>query len=106
MRKYEHDTLYFGGDILRAVRRVVEQNPDLDRDGVYVWSIIYDTSLPPLIIYLNMNENGYRGSLECHRGGNFKSQISYNGILSLNDSCTDCTFDQNKIIEYLKREIH
>jgi hypothetical protein len=106
MRKYEHDTLYFGGDILRAVRLVVEQNPDLDRGGVYILSIISDTDLSPLIIYLNMNENDYRGSLECHSRGNFKSQISCNGILSLNDSGTDCTFDQNKVIEYLKREIH
>lgn len=112
MRKYEHDTLYFGGDILRAIRRIVEQAPDLDRGGVYIWSIVSDTYLPPLIIYLNMNENDYRGSLECHRGslechrgGNFKSHISYNGILSLNDSGTDCEFDQNKVIDYLTREI-
>lgn len=47
MRKYEHDTLYFGGDILRAIRRVVEQNPDLDRSGIYIWSIISDAGLPP-----------------------------------------------------------
>lgn len=106
MRKYEHDTLYFGGDILRAVRRVVEQKPDLDRGGVYIWSIIYGTDLSTLIIYLNMNENDYRGSLECHRGGNFKSHISCNGILSLNDSGTDCEFDHNKVIDYLTREIH
>jgi len=105
MRKYEHDTSYFGGDILRAIRRVIEQNPDLDRGGVYIWSLDYCTSLSPLIIYLNMNENDYRGSLECHRGGNFKSQISYDGILSLNDDGTDCEFDQNKVIDYLTRNV-
>lgn len=105
MRKYEHDTSYFGGDILRAIRRVIEQNPDLDRDGVYIWSLDYCTSLSPLIIYLNMNENDYRGSLECHRSGNFKSQISYDGILSLNDDGTDCEFDQNKVTDYLTRNV-
>lgn len=105
MRKYEHDTSYFCGDILRAVRRVIERNPDLDRGGVYIWSIVSDTNQSPLIIYLNMNENDYRGSLECHRNGNFKSQISYDGILSLNDDCTDCEFDQNKVIDYLTRNV-
>jgi hypothetical protein len=105
MRKYEHDTSYFGGDILRAVRCVIERNPDLDRGGVYVWSIASNTNLSPLIIYLNMNENDFRGSLECHRCGNFKSQISYDGILSINDDSTDCEFDQNKVIDYLKRNI-
>ena len=105
MRKYEHDTSYFGGDILRAIRRVIEQSPDLDRGGIYIWSIVSDINTFPLIIYLNMNENDYRGSLECHKRGNFKSQISYDGILSLNDDGTDCEFDQNRIIDYLKRNI-
>ena len=35
MRKYEHDTYYYGGDILRAIRRVIPQNADLDRGGIY-----------------------------------------------------------------------
>lgn len=105
MRKYEHDTLYFGGDILRAINCVVKRNPDLDRGGIYIWSIVSDTGSSPLIIYLNTNENDYRGSLECHRDGSFKSQISINGILSLNDDGTDCEFNHGKIIDYLTRNI-
>ena len=105
MKKYEHDTSYFGGDILRAVIRAIERGPDLDRGGVYIWSIVSDTNPSPLIIYLNMNESDYRGSLECHRGGNFKSQISYDGILSFNSDETDCEFDQDKVIDYLTRSI-
>ena len=102
MRKYEHDTSYYGGDILRAIRRVIPQSPDLDRGGVYVWSIFQKSMAFPLIVYLNLNENDNRGSLECHRAGAFNSQISCDGILSLNTEGTDCVFDANKIVSYLE----
>lgn len=105
MRKYEHDTSYYGGDILRAVRRVIPQNPDLDRGNVYVWSIAQKSITFPLIVYLNLNENDNRGSLECHRSGRFISQISSDGILSLNDECTDCIFDAKKIVDYLEANL-
>jgi hypothetical protein len=106
MRKYEHDTSYYGGDILRAVRRVIPQTADLDRGGVYVWSVASNKNAFPLIVYLNMNENDGRGSMECHRCGNYKSQISYEGILSLNEDKTDCVFDANKILEYLELNLY
>ena len=106
MRKYEHDTSYYGGDILRAIRRVIPQNPDLDRGGVYIWSITQKLMSFPLIVYLNLNENGNRGSLECHRSGRFISQISCDGILSLNDEGTDCIFNAKKIVDYLEFNIY
>lgn len=105
MRKYEHDTSYYGGDILRAIRRVIPQSPDLDRCGVYVWSIVQKSMAFPLIIYLNLNENDNRGSLECHRS-QLISQISCDGILSLNDEGTDCVFDAKKIVDYLEFNIY
>ena len=106
MRKYEHDASYYGGDILRAIRRVIPQNPDLYRGGVYIWSIVQKPMAFPLIVYLNLNENDNRGSLECHRSGRFISQISCDGILSLNDECTDCIFDAKKIVDYLEFNIY
>lgn len=106
MRKYEHDTSYYGGDILRAIRRVIPQSHDLDRGGVYVWSIAQKTKAFPLIVYLNLNENDNRGSLECHSSGRLISQISYDGILSLNDEGTDCIFNAKKIVDYLETNIY
>lgn len=105
MKKYEHDTSYYGGDILRAIRSVTCRNPDLDRGGVYIWSIPLEMSSSTLIIYLNMNDNCGRGSLECHREGKFQSQISYTGILQLNDDCTDCYFNSDRVIDYLNQNI-
>lgn len=106
MRKYEHDTSYYGGDILRAIRRVISQNADLDRGGIYVWSIFQKTNAFPLIVYLNLNENDYRGSLECHRSGRFISQINCDGVLALNDDCTDCLFDAKKVVDYLEFNLY
>lgn len=106
MRKYEHDTSYYGGDILRAIRRVIPQNADLDRGGIYVWSISKKANTFPLIVYLNLNENDNRGSLEIHRSGRLISQISSDGILALNDERTDCVFDAKKIVDYLEANIY
>ena len=106
MRKYEHDTSYYGGDILRAIRRVIPQNADLDRGGIYVWSISKKTNTFPLIVYINLNENDNRGSLEIHRSGRLISQISSDGILALNDERTDCVFDAKKIVNYLEANIY
>lgn len=106
MRKYKHDTSYYGGDILRAIRLVILQNPDLDRGGVYVWSIFQKTNAFPLIVYLNLNENNGRGSLEFHRCGHFISQINCDGILTLNDDYTDCLFDEKKLIDYLTYNLY
>ena len=106
MRKYVHDTSYYGGDILRAIRQVIQQNADLDRGGVYMWSVFQKTNAFPLIVYLNLNENDYRGSLECHRCGKFNSQFSCDGVLALNDDCTDCLFDAKKIVDYLEFNLY
>ena len=70
MRKYEHDTSYYDGDILRTIRHVIPQNADLDRGGLYIWSIS-TKNIDPLILFLNLNENDNRGSLEFHRSGYF-----------------------------------
>lgn len=105
MRKYEHDTYYFGEDILRAIRQVVGKNPDIDRGGVYIWSVASDDNNNSSMIYLNLNENYYRGSLECYKNGSLKSQINRVGILLFNDDCTDYIFNANHIVEYLHRNI-
>jgi len=101
MRKYEHDTSYYGDDILQVIKRKTLCNPDIDRGGVYIWSIFQKTHASQLMIYLNLNENDYRGSLEFHRNGKFLSQIKCTGILKLNDECNDCIFDEDKLIDYL-----
>lgn len=109
MRKYEHDTSYYGGDILRAIRRVIPQNADLDRGGVYIWTINTKNNIAPLILFLNLNENDYRGSLEIHKSGCLISQYKYDGVLSLNDDHTDCIFNTdsaNDIIAYLEHYIY
>lgn len=109
MRKYEHDTSYYGGDILRAIRRVIPQNADLDRGGIYIWVINTKKFTEPLILFLNLNENDNRGSLEIHKSGYFMSQYKYDGILSLNDDCTDCIFNANNandIVAYLEHYIY
>lgn len=101
MRKYEHDTLYYGSDILRAIRKHTIVRPDIDRGGMYVWSIARQKDFSPLMIYLNLNENDNRGSLEVYQSGTFRAQINCDGILDLNDDCTDCTFNESKIHDFL-----
>jgi len=106
MRKYEHDTSYYGYDIVTAINKIVNQSPDLDRGGVYIWSVFQHSIVRPLIIYLNLNENNGRGTLECHRTGKFNSQFNCDGILKLNDDCTDCVFDKKKLIDYLEYNLY
>ena len=65
--------------------------------------------IAPLILFLNLNENDNRGSLEIHKSGCFMSQYKYDGILSLNDYCTDCIFNAdnaNDIVAYLEHYIY
>lgn len=101
MRKYEHDTFYYGGDIIRAIRRYTVTGPDIDRGGIYVWSIVRRKYFSPLMIYLNLNENDNRGTLEIHQSGIFRAQINGDGVLDLNDNCTDCVFNEAKITDFL-----
>lgn len=108
MRKYEHDTYYYGSDILRAIRRVIPQSADLDRGGLYIWSI-NTKNITPLILFLNLNENDNRGSLEIYKSGCFMSQYKFDGILPLNEDCTDCIFNAdiaNSIVAYLEHYIY
>lgn len=106
MRKYEHDTSYYGYDILRAIRKVITQSPSLDRNGIFIWVVSKKDDLFPLIVYLNLDENDYRGSLEFHKNGKFISQINSNGILYLNNDKSDCIFDEQKLISYLEFNLY
>lgn len=92
---YKHDMLYYGSDVICIINRITKSNPVLDRGGVYIW--VNNNH----VIYLNVNENDHRGSLEIHYNGCFVSQIDYNGILDLNSDSTDCVFNAEKVRSYL-----
>lgn len=101
MRSYEHDTYYYGSDILSEINRAVGHRPDIDRGGVYIWSVARKMSPFPLMIYYDMSDNDYRGSLEVHQSGQYKRGIRGGSVLDLNDNHTDCMYNDSKLKDFL-----
>ena len=105
MRKYEHDTYYYGMEVLNTINAKVGHRPDIDRGGMYIWSVAQKMNVFPLMIYYNMSDNDYRGTLEVHRCGIYNGAIK-NAVLSLNEDATDCIFDKHKIEDFLDWKLY
>lgn len=71
-----HNTNYYGGEILSLITHTLESSPSMDRGGEYIWIVGVQR-----VVYCNLNENDFRGSLEVHEAGQFKDQLDFYGIL-------------------------
>lgn len=107
MRKYEHDTFYYGGEIVTLVSHLLNVKPSLDRSGIYIWIVpSKDSKDPdPYIVFLSLNDNDYRGSLEVHHNAHFRWQVDNYGVLDLNAAKTDCYLNKEKILRFLSNLI-
>lgn len=94
MKAYEHDTYYYGGEIINTINKAIGHKYAMDRGGKYVWSQLDNTGV---ILYLDLFESNNAGSLEWHCNGNYKK-----GITVLTNKDGDCIFDENKIISFIK----
>ena len=101
--KFNHDTSYFGYDILSTINNVLGK-PAMDRGGIYIWA--QDNAENPMVLFYNAHENDGRGALEMHRTGSwgtFVRQIDCNGVLDLNDEGDDCVFNKEKITNFISK---
>ena len=64
MHIYEHDTYYYGGEILNTINSILGK-PLMDRGGKYVW-VVNDG-----VVYCDLLENNNIGILEFHRNGHY-----------------------------------
>lgn len=100
-----HDTYYYGGEILNLINFTLESMPAMDRGGIYIW-VAHGGDR---IIYCNMRENDGRGSLEVYEGGRFRDQIDYNGILTWNEDETDYYFTEERkkeLVHFLEKHLN
>lgn len=88
-----NNTLYYGGDILNLINKTLACRPVLDRGGIYIWVV------GQKIIYCDLKENNYRGCLEVYESGQFKGQVDYHGILTVNDEYTDYMLTEERKLE-------
>lgn len=101
--KFNHDTSYFGYDILSTINYVLGK-PAMDRGGIYIW--VQDNAENPMVLFYNACENDGRGALEMHQTGpygTFVRQIDYDGVLDLNDEGDDCVFNKDKITNFISK---
>lgn len=94
MRKYDHDTYYYGGEIINAINKAMGCKYAMDRGGTYIWCVLDDTST---ILFLDLNGNDCLGSLEWHNDGNYKA-----GITALSLKNNDGMFDVSRINQFVK----
>lgn len=93
-----HDTRYYGGDIVSLINRTLETRPLIDRGSTRIWSS-YDGMAS---VFLSLDENNYRGALELHEDGFFKTDLA-GGILEWNDDMTDYVFNESRLIVFLNK---
>lgn len=105
MRTYEHDTYYYGTEVLSIINKKVGHRPDIDRGGVYIWAVAQKMNAFPIMIHYDMSANDYRGSLEVHRSGVYNGSLK-NAVLSLNGDGTDCVFDKHKLEDFLDFKLY
>lgn len=93
-----HDMRYYGGEVISFINNTLECRPTIDRGNIRIWC----DSTGTMAVFLSLDENNYRGSLEVHENGSFKSQINYHGILEFNNDCSDLVLDKSKIESFLR----
>lgn len=94
MKVFEHDTLYYGYDILSTINKTVSKRFSLDRGGIYIWQ------LNDCLVYYDSTANDYCGCLEVHKDGALISYICT--VLNYTDDGNDLEYNENKIINFLK----
>lgn len=94
-----HDMRYFGGEIINLINNTLECTPTIDRGNIRCWC----DNCGEMIVFLSLDENNYRGALEVHKNGEFKDQLSCNGVLSNDKISNDYFIDENKITCFLNK---
>lgn len=64
MKAYEHDTTYYGGEIINTISNILGK-PAMDRGGKFVW--VTNSG----IVYCDLYENDSTGVLEFYRDGSY-----------------------------------
>ena len=98
MKKFEHNTIYYGYDILTAIANI-HGRPVMDRGGLYLW-IINDNT----VLLYDSVVNNFRGTLEFHRPSNGMSTlIDQMDVLDVLNDELDYFFNKEKIERFVRR---
>ena len=92
MRRYDHDTYYYGGEIVNTINKELGIKYAMDRGGKYIW--VYDDET---VLYLDLFDNDNAGQIEWHSCGSYQ-----NGMTALTIKDGDCEFDEQRIISFIK----